>query len=288
MNKTIFLTNDDGYFSQGLLALRNALSQIARVVVVAPAYEKSACGHGLCVNKPLQLVKMEEDFYKLDDGSPTDCVYIGIHELFSHKKPDLVVSGINIGANLGEDTTYSGTLAGAIEGALQGISSIAISQAIDDKYGEEDKMVKRDFTLALDIIRQLSFDILSNKIIIGHRKLLNVNVPAIPKEACKGVRITQLGYRIFSPVVQHMKSPRNKEYCWIGLNPMQWKSRDNSKNHNVKNNHYIQDGMESKMKVIADFDAIASNYVSITPMQLDMTDYEDIHYLCNYCSTQLK
>lgn len=283
MDKTIFLTNDDGYFSQGLLALRDALSQIARVIVVAPAHEKSACGHGLCVNKPLQLIKLENDFYKLDDGSPTDCVYIGIHELFSHKKPDLIISGINIGANLGEDTTYSGTIAGAIEGALQGISSIAISQFINDKYGEEDKIIKRDFTLAVDIIKKLALDILNNKYEIGHRKFLNINVPAIPKDKCKGIRITQLGYRIFYPTAERIQSPRNKEYHWIGLNPIRWEARDNSKNPYIKNNHYIYKNTPSKIQAITDFDAVANDYISITPMQLDMTDYENMQSLYNYC-----
>lgn len=282
MDKTIFLTNDDGYFSQGLLALRDALSQIARVIVVAPAHEKSACGHGLCVNKPLQLIKLENDFYKLDDGSPTDCVYIGIHELFSHKKPDLIISGINIGANLGEDTTYSGTIAGAIEGALQGISSIAISQFINDKYGEEDKIIKRDFTLAVDIIKKLALDILNNKYAIGHRKFLNINVPAIPKDKCKGIRITQLGYRIFYPTAERIQSPRNKEYHWIGLNPIRWEARDNSKNPYIKNNHYIYQNTPSKIQAITDFDAVANDYISITPMQLDMTDYENMQSLYNY------
>ena len=286
MDKIIFLTNDDGYFSQGLLALRDTLSQIARVVIVAPAHEKSACGHGLCVNRPLQLIKLEDDFYKLDDGSPTDCIYIGMHELFSHKKPNLIISGINIGANLGEDTTYSGTIAGAIEGALQGISSIAISQFINDKYGEEDKIVKRDFTLATETIKKLALDILNNRYTIGHRKLLNINVPAIPKDKCKGIRITQLGYRIFSPTAERMQSPRNKEYHWIGLNPIRWEARDNSKNPYIKDNRYTYNNATSKIQVITDFDAVANDYISITPMQLDMTDYEDIQSLYNYYKMQ--
>lgn len=282
MDKTIFLTNDDGYFSQGLLALKDELSKIARVVIVAPANEKSACGHGLCVNKPLQLVKLDDDFYKLDDGSPTDCIYIGMYELFSNKKPDLIISGINIGANLGEDTTYSGTVAGAIEGALQGISSIAISQYINDKYGEEEKMIKRDFSLAVDTIKKLAVDILNNRYTIGHRKFLNINVPAVSKDKCRGIKITQLGYRIFSPTACKMQSPRNNEYHWIGLNPMRWGERDNSKNRYINNNHYTHNNKISKIQVITDFWAVANDYISITPMQLDMTDYEDIQYLYNY------
>lgn len=283
MNKTIFLTNDDGYFSQSLIELRNELSKIARVVVMAPAHEKSACGHGLCVNKPMQIIKIEEDFYKLDDGGPTDCVYIGMCELFQKNKPDLIISGINIGANLGEDVTYSGTVAGAMEGSLQGINSIAISQAINDKYGEDDKTAKRDFALAIDITKQLALDILNNKFEIGYRKLLNINVPSIQKNECKGVKITQLGHRIFSPTAQKTQSPRNKEYHWIGLNPIRWEARDNSKNPYIKGMNYNHNDMDSEIRVITDFDAIANNYISITPIHLDMTNYADIPSFYSYC-----
>ncbi len=285
MQKTIFLTNDDGYFSQGLLALRDTLSQIAHVVIVAPANEKSACGHGLCVNKPLQLIKLEKDFYKLDDGSPTDCVYIGMHELFADTKPDLLISGINIGANLGEDTTYSGTIAGAIEGALHGIESIAISQFINDKYGEDNKMAQRDFTLALDTIKQLALDIFHKRYEIGHRKFLNINVPAIPKHICKGIKVTQLGYRIFSPTTQRIQSPRNQEYHWIGLNPMRWRERDNSNNLYIKDGCYLHDNIDSKEHIMSDFEAVSNHYISITPMQLDMTSYIDMQSLYTYCKT---
>lgn len=282
MKKTIFLTNDDGYFSQGLIALRNALSDIARVVVVAPAHEKSACGHGLCVSKPLQLLELEKDFYKLDDGSPTDCVYVGLCELFSHTKPDLLISGINIGANLGEDTTYSGTVAGAMEGALHGIQSIAISQSINDKHGEDNKLANRDFTLALDTIKQLSFDILHNNYTIGHRKLLNINIPAISKDECNGIKATQLGYRIYNSKAQVMQNPRGQKYHWIGLNPLQWQERDNADNPYLKDNFYTR----KDMKIISDFSAVANNYISITPMQLDMTDYACMQSLHSYCVEQ--
>lgn len=279
--KTIFLTNDDGYISKGLIDLRNALSKIAKVIVVAPANEKSACGHGLCVTKPMQLIKVEEDFYKLDDGSPTDCVYIGLHELFKDKKPDILISGINIGANMGEDVTYSGTVAGAIEGALNGIDSIAISQFIKDKYGEENKTFNRDFSLALDFITQLVKDIFDRKYIIGHRKFLNVNVPSLAQQECKGIRITQLGYRIFKPSAQTFINPRKQAFHWVGLNTMQWKERDNTQNPYIDaNNSYKNDGMA--IPIISDFEAVCNGYISVTPMHLDLTSYEDIERLYQY------
>lgn len=280
--QTIFLTNDDGYISKGLLELRIALSKIARVVVVAPAHEKSACGHGLCATKPLQLIEIEKDFYKLDDGTPTDCVYIGLHELFTKKKPDLLISGINIGANMGEDTTYSGTVAGAIEGTLNNISSIAISQAIEDKYSEDDKTLKRDFSLSLDFIVHLAKDILNGTYKIGHRKFLNVNVPAITKRQCKGVKTTQLGYRIFNPIATTFISPRKQRFHWIGLNPLQWQERNNKENIYIdESNCYVTQQNES-ISIISDFEALKQGYISVTPMQLDLTSYADIENLYTY------
>ena len=127
--KHILITNDDGYEAVGLKALIEALSPLAKITVVAPAINKSACGHSLTLDRPLRLVEVDDDFYKVDDGTPTDCVYLSITNLFTEDfKPDLVVSGINIGANMGEDITYSGTAAAAMEAVLQGIPAIAISQ----------------------------------------------------------------------------------------------------------------------------------------------------------------
>ncbi len=129
--KEILITNDDGYESEGLLALIDALKDFGHITVVAPSTEKSACGHSLTLTRPLSFVSVGDDFYKLDDGTPSDCVYLALNSLFEFKKPDLLVSGINKGSNMGEDITYSGTAAAAMEGVLQGIPSIAISQVMD-------------------------------------------------------------------------------------------------------------------------------------------------------------
>ncbi len=127
--KQILLTNDDGFDAIGLKALVKALSPLAKIIVVAPARNKSACGHSLTLDKPLRLKSVDDDFYKIDDGTPTDCIFISLNNLFKEGYlPDLVISGINIGANMGEDITYSGTAAGAMEAVLQGIPAIAISQ----------------------------------------------------------------------------------------------------------------------------------------------------------------
>ncbi|RDU71656.1 5'/3'-nucleotidase SurE [Helicobacter aurati] len=280
--KTIFLTNDDGFESHGLLHLYQSLKKIARVVVVAPAHEKSACGHGLSVSKPMRLIEIEKDFYKLDDGSPTDCVYIGICELFT-KRPDLLISGINIGANMGEDVTYSGTVAAAMEGAIHGIPSIAISQCIRDKYGEENKIAQRDFELAADFVAFLAGLIFNNTYTIGERKLLNVNIPPIAKSACKGIRITQLGYRIYTPSIQKNSNPRMQKYYWIGLNPLAWQERNSDIAMPI--NHCDEHAKEESgmtFPLVSDFQAIDEGYISITPLHLDSTSYTDINRLNRY------
>ena len=132
--KHILLTNDDGYDSVGLKALIDALSPIAKITVVAPANNKSACGHSLTLDKPLRLISIKDDFYKIDDGSPTDCIFLSLGNLFKEGfKPDLVISGINIGANMGEDITYSGTASAAMEAVIHKIPAIAISQVCQNR-----------------------------------------------------------------------------------------------------------------------------------------------------------
>ena len=150
----ILLTNDDGYEAVGLTALIEALKPIARITVVAPALNKSACGHSLTLDRPLRMVCVEDDFYKVDDGTPTDCIFISLNNLFEEKgRPDLVISGINIGANMGEDITYSGTAAAAMEAVLQGVPAIAISQVCRDRC--QDIKTGWDFALATQTIVQL-------------------------------------------------------------------------------------------------------------------------------------
>ncbi|WP_027326711.1 5'/3'-nucleotidase SurE [Helicobacter pametensis] len=251
--KTILLTNDDGFLSNGLLALKEALSDLARVVIVAPACEKSACGHGLTLNKPLKLIQIQEDYYKIDNGTPADCIYLAMHSLFSSQKPDLVISGINLGSNMGEDITYSGTVAGAMEGVIYGIPSIAISQVLKDSNKNHN-----DFSLAKQTIRAIVSQIFSSSFPLGDRKLLNINIPNA-KES-KGYKITQMGYRLYEHSAQKSKNPRGEEYFWLGLHPLRWKNRDNA-------------------ITLSDFDAIEQGYISITPITLDLTSFDDLHTL---------
>lgn len=257
MMKQILITNDDGFDAIGLKALVEALSPIAKIVVVAPAKNKSACGHSLTLDKPLRMVHVDDDFYKIDDGTPTDCIFISLNNLFKEGyKPDLVISGINIGANMGEDVTYSGTAAGAMEAVLQGVPAIAISQVCKDRC--QDIKNGFDFALAKDTISKLAKKILDNEFPLGERRFLNVNIPPIKKEECKGIKITKAGYREYGNDTHRHHNPRGEEYYWIGLHPLIWQ--------------------ESKNKD-CDFEAVKANYISITPIMLDLTSYDDINKL---------
>ena len=257
--KKIFLTNDDGWDAKGLEKLIEALNPLAQLIIVAPATEKSASAHSMTLTRPMKLVGVDDDFYKMDDGTPTDCVFIGLNNLFnteSGDKPDLVISGINVGSNMGEDITYSGTVAGASEAILQGVPAVAISQVFNDlNNANKDAW---DYELAMTTIHDIAKKILEEEFPLGERKLLNINIPPCSVEECKGLKITKAGYREYGNDSHMHRSPRGEEMYWIGLHPLIWKS-DESKS--------------------CDFEAIKENYVSITPIQLDMTSYDDIEKL---------
>ncbi len=253
--KRILITNDDGFESAGLAALIEAVQDLGEVLVVVPASEKSACGHSLTLTKPLRFVQLRDNFYKLDDGTPTDCVYLALHALYPEGiKPDLVISGINRGANMGEDITYSGTVAGAMEGAIYGIPSIAISQVCNANCEETEMDI--GYGPAKEVARELAQKVLSKGFPLGERKLLNVNVPPLPKP--KGYRITRAGFRLYANEAHLHRNPRGLEYWWLGLHPLEWrpgKERD------------------------CDFEAIYQGYISITPIKADLTAYEEIENL---------
>ena len=251
---TILVTNDDGYEAKGLLALKDILKTIQNVdvIVVAPANEKSACGHSLTLVRPLRFISVEDDFYKLDDATPTDCVYLSLSTMFEEKKPDLVVSGINRGSNMGEDITYSGTAAGAMEGVLHGIPSIAISQVMD--FTNPDG----DFTLAQNTIKNLVEKILEGEFPLPDREFLNINIPPDVDEA--DIKVTYAGYRHYENDSHVHRNPRGEEYHWLGLHPLSFSPRD---------------GVE----VMSDFEAIQAGYISITPIMLDLSAYKSINSL---------
>jgi 5'-nucleotidase len=255
--KHILITNDDGYDSKGLLALIDAVKDLAKVTVVAPSSQKSACGHSLTLTQPLRFVYVDDDFYKLDDGTPTDCVYLALSSMFDEEsKPDLVLSGINKGANMGEDITYSGTASAAMEAVLHSIPAIAISQVCRDMCQNIDDL---NYELAKVTVRRLVMKIFRDRFPLEHRKFLNVNIPPIPPKDSKGYKITKAGYRNYVLDAKMHRNPRGDEYHWLGLHPLSWEIEGS--------------------KVMSDFEAVEQNYVSITPIQLDMTHYKAIESL---------
>ncbi len=256
--KRILITNDDGFNSMGLQALREALNPLGQITIVAPATEKSACGHGMTLTKPLRFIKIDDDFYKLDDGGPTDCIYLALHALYDENfKPDLIVSGINLGSNMGEDVSYSGTASGAMEGVLHDIPSIAISQVLQDQ-----NTFGFDFTLSKETIASLAKKVLYQGFPLQSREFLNINIPPIAKEKCKGIQITELGIRMYGNDAHLHRNPRGEEYYWLGLHPLSWQERKNGK--------------------ISDFSAIKEGFISITPITLDFTARNRLESLQNW------
>jgi 5'-nucleotidase len=236
----ILVTNDDGIHADGLRALAKALRPLGHVTVIAPDREQSAASHALTLHRPLRIRKVEEDILSVD-GTPTDCVLLGVHG-YLKQKPDLVVSGINHGPNMGNDTTYSGTVAAAVEGTFLGIPSVALSLAT---------WKEADFAPAGDVAHHLVRTFLDHGIRPG--MCLSVNIPPIPREAMKGVRVTRLGKRVFRDVIVEKTDPRGKLYYWIGGEDPTWEPDERS-----------------------DFNAVNEGYVSVTPLLLELTDYRAI------------
>lgn len=233
----ILVSNDDGIGSNGIRTLARYLKRIkgARVVVVAPNRERSATSHSLTIHRPLRIEKMANDFYAVD-GTPTDSVMLAVHAILK-QKPDLIVSGINRGANLGEDVHYSGTVSAAVEGAIMGIPAMAVSVVGMDHFHYD---VAASFSLKL--VRQILKEKLKSGIV------LNVNVPNLPKNKIRGVRVTRLGKHNYGGVIVEKMDPRGRPYYWIGGNPDDFED--------------IRD---------SDCEAYQEGYISITPLHVDMT-----------------
>jgi 5'-nucleotidase len=249
MMKHILISNDDGYESEGLLELVDALKDLAHITVVAPSTEKSACGHSLTLHRPLSFVSVGDDYYKLDDGTPSDCIYLALHSLFENNKPDLIISGINKGSNMGEDITYSGTAAAAMEGVLHKVPSIAISQVMDFSQPLP------SFELARNTIRKVVQKIFTEGFPLPQRQFLNINIPYGIDEA--PIISTYAGYRLYGNDAHLHRNPRGLEYYWLGLHPLEFR---------------IREGKEG----MCDFEAIENKMVSISPIQVDMSAYESI------------
>ncbi len=237
----ILVTNDDGYASEGIQVLADALDGMGEVWVVAPNREQSAVSHALTLDRPLRIERLGERRIAVD-GTPTDCVAIAISKLMDGGAPDLVVSGINFGFNMGADVHYSGTVSAAFEGVILGAPAMAVSLGVGEGMS---------FHVAAKFARELAEWILDNG--LPKNTLLNVNVP-LHKPA--GVRLTRLGVRRYTEGVIEEKDPRGRQIFWIGGGRPVWEQ--------------IPD---------TDFHEVAGGYVSVTPLHLDMTDRKSLESL---------
>lgn len=239
----ILLSNDDGYLAQGLFALADGLRGFAEISVVAPDKNRSAASNSLTLEMPLRAQKTENGFIKVD-GTPTDCVHLAITGLLE-TEPDMVFAGINHGANLGDDVLYSGTVAAATEGRFLGLPAVAISMV-----GSDPQYFDTAVRVAVKIIQRLIDQPLAKDI------LLNVNVPDIPWSEIKGFQSTRLGQRHKAEPVIKTQDPRGRAIYWVG-----------------------PPGAEQDAGPGTDFYAVSQNYVSVTPLQLDLTRYDALDTL---------
>lgn len=245
----ILVTNDDGIDSPGIYALAEAMKELGEVVVAAPDRQQSAVGHALTVAQPLRITKFKRNKMvgNAINGTPADCVKIAISAILK-RKPDLVISGINHGQNTSVNILYSGTVSAATEGMLLNIPSIAISLASYDFHS--------DLSVASKYAKTIAKKILNNKPPKG--TLINVNVPALPEEKIKGIKITHHSNSCWDDFYEKRVDPFGRDYYWFS------------------GNYKINDDM-----VDADDVAINEGYVSITPIHFDFTNYSEIENLEN-------
>src|SRR5947207_2336954 len=238
----ILVTNDDGVHSDGIRALADALQSLGEITIVARTQEASAIGHALTLRRPLRLEQFGERIFAVD-GTPTDCVNIGITTVLK-EMPALIVSGINKGWNLGDDVTYSGTVSGAFEGALLGVPSIAVSlQYVGEPTFDFTESARAAYVVAHSVLRKS----------LPSRTFLNINVPKGPT---KGVGVTAQAKRNHVTKVTERTDPRGQKYFWIEEGQNDWEPHDRS-----------------------DYQAVRDGYVSVTPLQPDMTAYALIDIL---------
>lgn len=249
----ILMSNDDGYLAEGLITLAAALAEIADISVVAPDKNRSAASNSLTLESPLRAYPTDNGFIKVD-GTPTDCVHLAITGLLANE-PDMVIAGINHGANLGDDVIYSGTVAAATEGRFLGLPAIAISLA----SSEEPSHFVTAAHVAVNLVRQLMNNPLPRDI------LLNVNVPDVTIAELKGYQATRLGQRHKSEPVVKQLDPRGRPIYWVG-----------------------PPGTEQDAGPGTDFYAINAGYVSVTPLQIDLTRFDSINSIRKWLPSEIR
>jgi len=236
----ILLSNDDGYRAEGLRALHEALAPLAETTVVAPDRNRSGASNSLTLDMPLRVLPFAERKYLVVNGTPTDCVHLAISGLFENEPDhDMVVSGINDGANLGDDVLYSGTVAAAIEGRFLGLAAMAVSLVIKPNSGSHYATAAR---IAAELVMRIQ------RTPLHRATILNVNVPDVPYEQLQGIQATRLGFRHRSERIVRMEDPRGRPVYWVG-----------------------PAGGSQDAGPGTDFHAVANNYVSVTPLQIDLT-----------------
>lgn len=248
--KVILVTNDDGIYAPGIMHLREALEGLGDLTVVAPVSEKSAVGHAITVSDPLRVVEVERNSHFFGygiNGTPADCVKLAARCILK-KKPDLVVSGINMGSNTATNVIYSGTVSAAAEGTIMFIPSMAVSLT---SYTEP------EFSYARKIARHLATQILQKGLPEG--TLLNVNVPPVTEEECDGVRVTRQGKARYEEMFDMRIDPSNRKYYWLTGRKM------------------TLDDEEDVDDVV-----VSRNQVSITPIHYDLTDYAFLEELSKW------
>jgi len=239
----ILVTNDDGVYAPGIRALHDAVRHLGRAVIVAPERDKSAVSHSLTMNRPLRVRRLDEDIYTLD-GTPTDCVTIGMNKILP-EKPDLLVSGINPGPNLGDDISYSGTVSAAIEGTMYGIPSLAFSLTGEPPF---------DFETAAGVAWKLAS--MALQFGLPEKTLLNINIPQLKPEEIRGIRFTRQGRRIYKNAIQETYDPWGRKHYWIGGGTVHWSGGEET-----------------------DEQALSDGFISVTPIQLDLTNHEGRDFL---------
>jgi 5'-nucleotidase len=234
----ILVSNDDGIHAEGLMALEKSLEPLAEVYTVAPEREQTSMSHALTLHRPLRVREVAPRRLAID-GTPTDCVKLALTGLLP-VRPNLVISGINKGPNLGDDIIYSGTVSAALEAALLGIPAIAVSLVTFENL---------KFAAAAEFTGALVQRLKDHG--IPPQMLLNINVPAVPREDIKGWRFTRQGKRHYSENIVERVDPRGKKYYWIGGDDLGFDQDDGT-----------------------DCMAVHEGYVSVTPLQVDMTNYK--------------
>ena len=235
----ILISNDDGILARGLALLGEVCAAVGQVTVVAPDREQSATSHSLTLHRPVRATRRADGSFQVD-GTPTDCVLLALGALMP-EKPDWVISGVNHGPNMGEDVLYSGTVAAAMEGLASGIPSIAVS------YGSFDLEHLESHRAGLERLLRRIVQVKT----FPEETLLNINLPPIAGDQVKGVKVTHLGSRVFHEEIARMNDPWGREIYWIGGGRATWSGDADS-----------------------DFHAVREGYISLTPLHVDLTNYE--------------